>query len=117
MNYKLLKAIYSTILFSITAAFGIAQNTTKRTAQDLIKIADSLYFAQDWKNAKKIYETVLGDTSHNSIAWNRLGFSNYNLGNNDEALKGFQKSLAFNPIPPVKASALSTYGESTCIEK
>ncbi len=107
MNYKLLKAIFSTILFSITAAFGIAQNTTKRTAQDLIKIADSLYFAQDWKNAKKVYETVLGDTSHNSIAWNRLGFSNYNLGDNEEALKGFQKSLAFNPIPPVKASALS----------
>ena len=56
---------------------------------------------------KKCMRSVLKDTSHNSIAWNRLGFSNYNLGNNDEALKGFQKSLAYNPIPPVKASALS----------
>jgi tetratricopeptide (TPR) repeat protein len=108
MNYKLLNTIcFIVILFLITASPGIAQNTMKRTSQEVIKMADSLYYAQDWENAKKMYESVLKDTSHNSIAWNRLGFSNYNLGNNDEALKGFQKSLAYNPIPPVKASALS----------
>ena len=108
MNYKLFTAIcLILILFLMTTSSAIAQNTGKGTDQDLIKIADSFYYAQDWKNAKKMYESVLRDTSHNSIAWNRLGFSNYNLGNNDEALKGFQKSLASNPIPPVKASALS----------
>jgi tetratricopeptide (TPR) repeat protein len=107
MNYKLFNSIcFILILFLIVTPSAIAQNT-KRADQDLIKIADSFYYAHDWKNAKKIYESVLKDTSHNSIAWNRLGFSNYNLGNNDEALKGFQKSLAYNPIPPVKASALS----------
>src|SRR5258705_7788715 len=108
MNYKLLNGIGCFAFLLVTnISSARAQNIMKKTAQDLIKIADSFYYAQDWKNAKQMYESVLKDTSHNSIAWNRLGFSNYNLGNNDEALKGFQKALAYNPIPPVKASALS----------
>lgn len=108
MNYKRHNSIYCmVIVFLITASPGIAQNTINKAPRDLIKIADSLYYAQDWIHAKKMYESVLRDTSHNSIAWNRLGFSNYNLGNTDEALRGFQKSLSYNPIPPVKASALS----------
>ncbi|MEP6948196.1 MAG: tetratricopeptide repeat protein [Ginsengibacter sp.] len=108
MNYKLLNVTgYIITLFLITLSPVVAQNTLKKSSKDLIRIADSLYYAQDWVNAKKMYESVLKDTSRNSIAWNRLGFSNYNLGNNDDALKGFQKSLAYNPIPPVKASALS----------
>ena len=108
MNYKLRNGIGCFVFLLVTnISAAIGQNTLKNTARDLIKIADSLYYAQDWKNAKKMYESVLKDTSHNSIAWNRLGFSNYNLGNNDEALKGFQKALAYNPMPPVKASALS----------
>jgi tetratricopeptide (TPR) repeat protein len=108
MKYKLLNGIGCFVFLLVTSiSSAIAQNTMKNTARDLIKVADSLYYAQDWKNAKKMYESVLKDTSHNSIAWNRLGFSNYNLGNNDEALEDFQKALAYNPMPPVKASALS----------
>jgi tetratricopeptide (TPR) repeat protein len=108
MNSNLLNAICCTaMLFLMTSSGIFAQNHSSVTGQDIIKTADSFYFAQDWKNAKKMYESVLKDTPHNSVAWNRLAFSNYNLGNNDEALKGFQKSLAYDPIPPVKASALS----------
>lgn len=108
MNYKKFNFIYFIVpLLLLAASPVVAQKTIRRTSQDLIKTADSLYFVQDWPNAKKVYESVLKDTSHNSIAWNRLGFSYYNLGNNEEALKSFQKSLANNPIPPVKASALS----------
>jgi tetratricopeptide (TPR) repeat protein len=117
MNYKLLKTIYRiAIPFLMTATTAMAQNSVQGSGRDLIKIADSLYYAQDWKNAKQMYESVLRDTSHNSIAWNRLGFSNYNLGNNDEALMGFQKSLAYNPIPPVKASALSRMARVHALE-
>jgi len=108
MSHKLLNSIGCVVFLLVTnITAAIAQNTMKNTARDLIKVADSLYYARDWKNAKKMYESVLKDTSHNSIAWNRLGFSNFNLGNNDEALKDFQKALAYNPMPPVKASALS----------
>ncbi|MBK5271299.1 MAG: tetratricopeptide repeat protein [Bacteroidia bacterium] len=69
--------------------------------------ADSLYFASDWKNARNIYEKLLGDTSHNSIAWNRLGFSDYNLGNYDKAMRCYKNALTYDPIPPVKSSAYS----------
>ncbi len=72
-----------------------------------MKKADSFYFAQDWSSARKIYEKLLGDTSQNSIAWNRLGFSDYNLGNYDKAMRCYKNALAFNRIPPVKASAFS----------
>lgn len=73
-------------------------------AQNALPIADSLFFAQDWKAAKSHYEKVLSDTSSNAIAWNRLGFSNYNLGNYDQAMQCYNKSLSLNTPPPVKAS-------------
>ncbi|MEO8763654.1 MAG: tetratricopeptide repeat protein [Ginsengibacter sp.] len=107
MSYKMITIIYCIVLLVLSSSSSIAQNTIATKDQNLIKLADSLYYAQDWKNAKIIYESFLKDTSHNSIAWNRLGFSDYNLGNTDKALKSFEKSLANIPIPPVKASALS----------
>ncbi len=107
MNFKTNTFHFSIILLLIIPVTSNAQKNIQNNVKNLIKIADSLYFAQDWTNAKKIYESVLKDTSHNAIAWNRLAFSDYNLGNTDEALKEFQKALAYNPIPPVKASALS----------
>ncbi len=72
-----------------------------------MQTADSLFYAQDWKAAKDMYEKLVGDTLHNSIAWNRLGFSNYHLGNYDKAMQCYKNALVFNPILPVKASAYS----------
>jgi len=72
-----------------------------------MKKADSFYFAQDWANAKKMYDAILTDTSSNGIAWNRLGFSNYNTGNYPDALKDYKKALSYKPVPPLKASAYS----------
>lgn len=72
-----------------------------------LKTADSLFFARDWADAKVIYDKLLGDTSHNGLAWNRLGFANYNTGHYDEALKDYQKAIKFRPVPPIKASAYS----------
>jgi tetratricopeptide (TPR) repeat protein len=98
---------FFTIVLLMSNSQLTAQSSIKGSAKDLMRTADSLYFAQDWLNAQEIYKSLLKDTSRNSIAWNRLAFSNYNLGNTDEALQGFQKALTNNPIPQVKASALS----------
>jgi hypothetical protein len=72
-----------------------------------MKVADSLFFAGNFASAKIIYTKILGDTSHNSIGWNRLGFSNYHTGNYDAALVDYQNALKLKPIPPVKASIYS----------
>ena len=100
---------YCTILFLL---FFISSNSNAKSIHmndtgNSMLTADSLYYAQNWSAAKDLYEKLLGDTSHNSIAWNRLGFSNYNLGNYDKAMHCYEKALMFNPIPPVKASAYS----------
>lgn len=69
--------------------------------------ADSLFFAQDWKAAKITYEKLLNDTSHNGIAWNRLGFSNYNLGNYDKAMQCYTKALSLSSSAGLNASIYS----------
>ncbi len=73
----------------------------------LLQKADSLFFARDWTNAKTEYETHLPDTVTNPLAWNRLGFTNYNLQLFEDALKNYEKSLSQNPQPNLKASVFS----------
>lgn len=88
-------------------ASGILSAIAQPAASPKIKIADSLYFAQDWKGAKAAYDAVLTDTSANGIAWNRLGFCNYNTGSYADALYDYKKALANHPVRPLKASAYS----------
>jgi hypothetical protein len=97
-----------TILNFLMTVFGLfSLQTGAQSKLSAMKKADSLYFAQDWANAKKMYDSILTDTSSNGIAWNRLGFSNYNTGNYNDAVKDYQKTLAYKPVPPLKASAYS----------
>ncbi|QEC66124.1 tetratricopeptide repeat protein [Panacibacter ginsenosidivorans] len=84
----------------------LSGNIMSQSSQSML-VADSLYYAQNWNDARNIYERLLGDTSQNSIAWNRLGFSDYNIGNYDKALYCYAKALTFKPILPVKASVFS----------
>jgi tetratricopeptide (TPR) repeat protein len=77
--------------------------------------ADSLFTAQNWKAAKTYYIAYLGDTSSNSIAWNRLGFCNHNLGMYTEAVKDYNKALATNPIPPVKSVILGRMAKTYAV--
>ncbi|SEP36397.1 tetratricopeptide repeat protein [Mucilaginibacter sp. OK283] len=72
-----------------------------------IKKADSLFFAQNWTGAQKQYRLVLADTSHNGLAWNRLGFCEYNLGNYQAAIGAYQKALMGKPAAPLKAIVYS----------
>ena len=72
-----------------------------------LQLADSLYSAQNWKAAKEKYVAALGDTSKNSAAWGRLGYSNHNLGLYAEAINDYNKALANNPVPPVRNVAFA----------
>lgn len=72
-----------------------------------IKKADSLFFAQNWAGAQKQYKVALADTSHNSLAWNRLGFCEYNLGNYEAAIIAYQKALTGKAAAPLKAIVYS----------
>ena len=69
--------------------------------------ADSLFIAANYLLAKQVYESTLKDTTQNPLAWNRFGFSNYNVKNYGEALRCFEKSLSQDPPPPLKAIVYS----------
>ena len=77
------------------------------SAQNNMKEADSLFFAQDWKAAKNLYEKLLTDTSSNAIAWNRVGFCYYNLSMNDKAMQCYEKALKLNTGAGLNASIYS----------
>ena len=95
-----MKAII-TLLLMIMGVNAFAQK-----AKSSLQMADSLYAKQDWKGARQNYLKYINDTSTNAIAWNRLGYSNHNLGFYDEALKDYQKALENKPSPPVRGVAL-----------
>ena len=96
------------IVIACTTALALsAFSAGAQSASQRMKKADSLYFAQDWSGAKPIYNALLSDTSTNGVAWNRLGFCNYNTGDYKDALNDYKKALANHPIPPLKASAYS----------
>lgn len=106
-----IKSYYFRVPFLFFSAFAFlnatAQISSSNDPANSMHKADSLFYAQDWSSARNMYEKLLGDTSHNSIAWNRLGYSDYNLGNYDRAMRCYKNALTFDPIRPVKASAYS----------
>jgi tetratricopeptide (TPR) repeat protein len=71
-------------------------------AQTILQLADSFYYQSNWKPAAEKYALYLRDTSTNAMAWNRFGFSNYNIGLYDEASKDYERSLANKPSPQLK---------------
>ena len=95
------------ILFLLDFFATNAQKSPLLNTKPSIVTADSFFLARNWKQAKQIYEAVLNDTTKNSLAWNRLGFSNYNLKLYDAALKCFQKSIAQNPQPVLRGIVYS----------
>ena len=73
-----------------------------QTTHNNIKTADSLFQLQDWKKAKQAYEFILSDTTYNNLAWNRLGYSNYNLKLYSEAITSYKKSISQKPSTQLK---------------
>ena len=76
---------------------SLAQSKPSIAYKDSISYADSLFATSNWAQAKQMYESVLTDDAVNSLAWNRLGYSNYHLEDYDGALICFRKSLSQNP--------------------
>ncbi len=66
-------------------------------------IADSLFFQGLWKEARSEYVKYLADSSQNSLAWNRLGYAEQQLGLYRDAIKNYERSLACNPSKQVQA--------------
>jgi tetratricopeptide (TPR) repeat protein len=100
-----MKYIYFAILFVSFLTVGL-ERTYGQTKNNL-QSADSLYQMKNWTAAKLIYAKYLGDTSKNAMFWNRLGYCNQNLGLYSEAISNYNRSLANNPNPLVKGSAMS----------
>lgn len=98
----IIKVSMVVLLFLISSLITAAQTSLQANINTDIKTADSFFMAQNWAKAKQVYETALKDNAQNSLAWNRLGFSNYNLKIYDEALQCFQKSLSLTPPTPLK---------------
>ena len=78
---------------------GFCQGSKKVKVTYTLKIADSLFTAQQWSDAIPAYESVLKSTPVNALGWNRLGFSYHNTGNYDKALTNYLKSLEQKPAP------------------
>ena len=95
------------IIILFISVLMITNERTYGQTDNNLQAADSFYLNKNWGAAKMIYLKYLGDTSKNSMIWNRLGFCNQNLGLYSEAIGNYNKSLANNPNPLVKGSAMS----------
>jgi tetratricopeptide (TPR) repeat protein len=77
--------------------------------------ADSFYFKGDWEKAIQLYKMVLGDTSTNALLWQRLAFSNQQMGNYKDALEYYKKTFSLNPSVQLKfymyPNILETYNK------
>jgi tetratricopeptide (TPR) repeat protein len=69
-----------------------------------ISKADSLFMRQQWTAARREYEGAMqsDENKKNALAWNRLGFACYNLGDHDKALEYYQRSVNAGPSTALK---------------
>jgi tetratricopeptide (TPR) repeat protein len=78
----------------------------------IFRKADSIFNSQNYALAKTEYENIFKTDPGTALAWNRLGFSCYNLGQFDEAITNFTKSLTLNPSDQIKPIILSRLSKS-----
>lgn len=80
-------------LFMVAAALGQAfAQAGSATMQE----ADTLYQAQKWADAARLYEAVTKTEASNGRAWYRLGVSLHKLSRYAQAVDAYQKALAVN---------------------
>lgn|SRR5882724_310085 len=61
--------------------------------------ANASYEAKDWPRAEQLYQRITGAEPTNGRAWYRLGISQRELGQNEQAVQAFDKALE-NGAPP-----------------
>lgn len=117
-----MRKYFTLIIISISSFFAQAQQSAPKKTYTIAK-ADSLFSAQKWADARREYEGALplAENQQNAQAWNRLGFSCYNLGDYNAALAHYKKSLESKPsaamLPVVHARMARTYGAKREPEK
>jgi len=85
------------VLLLLTAVvFAFCTAVKAQNGAERLKKADSLYIAKQYGQASVLYAQILRDTSTNSVAWNRLGFSYFNIGDLDKAMNAYQKAIQSN---------------------
>jgi tetratricopeptide (TPR) repeat protein len=109
-----MKSVILTLALCVMVTALQAQKTKK---QYTLPHADSLFTAQQWKEAIPIYEAVLKSVPENALAWNRLGFSYHNTGRYDKALSSYQRALNYNPAPTLLAVIHSRIARVYSIKK
>ena len=66
---------------------------SKRPKKDMAKEAISMALSGDWSRAISINQSIIDEFPSDAEAYNRLGKAFSELGQNDQALKSFKKSL------------------------
>src|SRR5215213_1539424 len=100
----------------VLAFFSLNAQSTQSKSTYTIAKADSLFLVQKWADARREYEGALPleENQQNALAWNRLGFSCYNLGDYNAALAHYKKSLENRPsatlLPVVHSRMAKAYG-------
>jgi tetratricopeptide (TPR) repeat protein len=102
----MIKKIVSFIIFICIHAMIFAQPNS------VFKKADSIFNSQNYVLAKIEYENILKTDPGTALSWNRLAFSCYNLGQYDDAIKHFTKSLSLNPNDQLKPFVLIRLAKS-----
>lgn len=69
----------------------------KKKAKELYKTAEGYYIAKDFKNAKIYYKKAVRKDRNFAFAWDMLGLSQRNLGEFEDAIKSYEKSLKIDP--------------------
>lgn len=108
--------ILATLLF-LTLSSAYSQNISTLDDPAKIRKADTAFFANDWKTAKALYESVSDKTLFGAASYSRLGFSNYNLGLYSEAMNQYQEVLTINTPQFVRGLTFSRIAKVYAMKK
>src|ERR1700730_17208984 len=97
-----MKKFYTLGLCILSLAEVVAQQSAKNNFASSIQRAVSLFMAGDWENARREYEGILDQNQNNVVALNRLAFSCQHLGDYDQAIKYYMRTLNAQPSLPVR---------------
>jgi hypothetical protein len=102
------------IILCVCLALTAQAHSQKSAARDPLAVADSLYFAGDYKSAAPQYERALKKaTNPSGQSWFRLGTAYHNLRDYAKALEAYRKAEKINAnFPGLWVSMARTYSAS-----